>query len=102
MLHDYVEKQMLAHFSFVPTDDQKVAFKELAKFITSDAEVFIMNGYAGTGKTTLVRSLIETLMALETDVRLNCSRTTQKALRLQFTRKFTVNVAYTTESNRLE
>ncbi|MBR4690538.1 MAG: AAA family ATPase [Bacteroidales bacterium] len=66
MLHDYVEKQMLAHFSFVPTDDQKVAFKELAKFITSDAEVFIMNGYAGTGKTTLVRSLIETLQALET------------------------------------
>ncbi|MBR5433814.1 MAG: AAA family ATPase [Bacteroidales bacterium] len=66
MLHDYVEKQLLAHFSFVPTDNQKSAFRELAKFITSETEVFIMNGYAGTGKTTLVRALIETLQSLET------------------------------------
>lgn len=66
MLHDYVEKQLSKHFSFVATDDQKKAFAEIAKFITSDTEILIMNGFAGTGKTTLVKSLIETLVDLGT------------------------------------
>lgn len=66
MLHDYVEKQLLSHFSFTPTDDQRKTFKDLSVFLTSEQEVFIMNGFAGTGKTTLVKALVETLTAMKT------------------------------------
>lgn len=66
MLHDYVEKKLLSNFSFTPTEDQRDTFKELAKFITSDDEIFIINGFAGTGKTTLIKAVIDTLASMET------------------------------------
>ncbi|MCQ2959970.1 MAG: AAA family ATPase [Bacteroidales bacterium] len=66
MLHDYIEKQLLSYFSFSPTEDQKKTFSELAIFLTSDQEVFIINGFAGTGKTTLIKAVTDTLTALET------------------------------------
>ncbi|MCQ2607893.1 MAG: AAA family ATPase [Bacteroidales bacterium] len=68
MLHDYLEKQLLSKFSFQPTDDQRLTFTELAKFLTGDQEVFVMKGFAGTGKTTLVKAIVDTLHALETPV----------------------------------
>lgn len=66
MLHDYLYKQLLANFTFEPTIDQNKTFLEIAKFLTSEQEVFIINGYAGTGKTTLIKSLIETLQSSQT------------------------------------
>ena len=45
---------------FVPTVDQKRALDELGAFINDPhAQVFILKGYAGTGKTTLVRQIIK-------------------------------------------
>lgn len=66
MLHDFLEKRLLAHFSYEATDDQRATFAAIAEFLTSEKEVFIINGYAGTGKTTIVKSVIDTLTEMET------------------------------------
>ena len=38
---------------------QQNALNAISEFIKSDAKVFILKGYAGTGKTTLMKSLVE-------------------------------------------
>ena len=65
MLKDYIEKKLLKNFSFEPTDDQRKTFTALAGFLTSENEIFIINGFAGTGKTTLIKSVIDTLQDIE-------------------------------------
>lgn len=55
---------ILNHFNvMVPTTDQKNAAEKLEQFIHDDSHVFILQGYAGTGKTTLLKSLIDYLKA---------------------------------------
>ena len=55
---------ILNHFnSIIPTVDQKNAAEKLEQFINDDSHVFILQGYAGTGKTTLLKTLIEYLKA---------------------------------------
>lgn len=42
------------------TDSQKRAYSKLMEFVTDEeAKIFILKGYAGTGKTTLMRKLVE-------------------------------------------
>ena len=42
------------------TDSQKRAYSKLMDFIDDgNAKIFILKGYAGTGKTTLMRKLVE-------------------------------------------
>ncbi|MEJ8801901.1 ATP-dependent DNA helicase [Pontibacter sp. H249] len=51
-------------FPFEPTEDQAKLFTKLDEFIlTKDQErqVFLLKGYAGTGKTTVVTSLVKIL-----------------------------------------
>lgn len=43
------------------TTSQQYAFDKLKAFVDSDDKVFILKGYAGTGKTTLMRSFIAEL-----------------------------------------
>ena len=40
------------------TNGQQSAFENIKKFLASNERVFILRGYAGTGKTTLVREVI--------------------------------------------
>ena len=51
--------------SFVhkPTQDQLRAFEALGRFLTEPGpdRVFMLKGYAGTGKTSLIKSLVSTL-----------------------------------------
>ncbi len=58
-----VRKEVLDRFGFKPTDDQFEALDRLLSFLSSRThqEVFILRGYAGTGKTTLVSALIRFL-----------------------------------------
>jgi ATP-dependent exoDNAse (exonuclease V) alpha subunit len=50
------------YFSFSIGDDQKKAFDALWRFVKSDEHnVFILNGYAGTGKTSLIGGFIKKL-----------------------------------------
>mgnify|MGYP000072597375 CR=1 FL=1 len=47
--------------SYEPTLEQEIAVKSLSEFLLSTLadEVFILRGYAGTGKTSLVGALGE-------------------------------------------
>lgn len=65
MLHEHIEKQILEHFPFAPTEDQERLIAMLGRFIADPgSSLFILNGYAGTGKTTVIASLVNTLSAL--------------------------------------
>lgn len=51
-------------FPFEPTQDQANLFTKLDEFIqnkTDERQVFLLKGYAGTGKTTVVTSLVKIL-----------------------------------------
>ncbi|TNE55950.1 MAG: DUF2075 domain-containing protein [Bacteroidetes bacterium] len=52
-------------FPFDPTVDQQRALEGLAVFLTdrSPFKLFVLSGYAGTGKTTLVAHLVQSLKA---------------------------------------
>ena len=56
-------KSFIQNLEFVPTDNQRDAIKKLSLFIThlSDLDLFILKGYAGTGKTSLMGALVKTL-----------------------------------------
>jgi exodeoxyribonuclease V len=58
---------LLKHFGMQPTHGQLSFMKQFADFLIGgqQREVFILKGYAGTGKTSLVKSIIKTLPALK-------------------------------------
>lgn len=46
------------HFQHLTlSDDQKIALEKLAAFLESPAQVFMLKGYAGSGKTTILKCL---------------------------------------------
>lgn len=53
----------LSYLSFVPTPDQSDLINLLSEFITnsSEREIMVIKGYAGTGKTNMVAALSKTL-----------------------------------------
>ncbi|MGL4631918.1 MAG: ATP-dependent DNA helicase [Leadbetterella sp.] len=54
------------NFKFQPTQGQDRLFELLGKFVDdtdSDRPIFVLKGYAGTGKTAFIHSLIRTLPA---------------------------------------
>lgn len=54
---------LLKNFPFEPTNAQKHAFAGLSEFITENTayKCFLLKGYAGTGKTTVINAMIKTL-----------------------------------------
>ena len=67
MIKDYLKDLILHHFGLKPTEDQSKVIDSLCEFIlTPDADsVFILRGFAGTGKTSLVSALVRTMEQLE-------------------------------------
>lgn len=55
--------KLLAYFGFVPTDGQSTVLYHIAAFLLSEKKnpTYLMQGYAGTGKTTLVTTLVKVL-----------------------------------------
>ena len=47
----------------IPTDDQSDALKKIAGYICDNNNdmIFLMTGYAGTGKTSVISSIVKTL-----------------------------------------
>lgn len=41
------------------TNQQNIVFDKVKDFLKSDASVFILKGYAGTGKTTMIKHIVE-------------------------------------------
>lgn len=58
--------KILSHFQhFNLTSDQHNALEKLDSFLKSDDRIFILNGYAGTGKTTLLKGFVEYLQSID-------------------------------------
>lgn len=58
----FLEQQFLKHFKAEPTPCQARLFSEVASFVTcDDADILVVNGYAGTGKTTAIAAVIGAL-----------------------------------------
>lgn len=55
------------HFGKIPTSQQKEVFTLLEKFLLSEDEdqCFLLRGYAGTGKTTLISALVKVLPGIK-------------------------------------
>ena len=67
MINNYLETQIKENFPYEPTFEQEIVLKSLATFLLSPRNdaVFVLRGYAGTGKTSLVGALVRTLDKLQ-------------------------------------
>lgn len=54
---------LIRNFPFQPTTKQNIFFQQIAEFITNtnDNEIFVLKGYAGTGKTTVISTIVNNL-----------------------------------------
>lgn len=58
-----VQEALISHFSYHPTDDQTKAITHFSAFdlSTKPAPLYILKGYAGTGKTSLISAYVHYL-----------------------------------------
>ena len=68
MLKKYISDLIIKEIKFEPTDCQREMAEKVAEFITLDRPniVFLLKGYAGTGKTTVLSALVRVLDTLKT------------------------------------
>ncbi|MCZ8198493.1 MAG: AAA family ATPase [Flavobacterium sp.] len=57
---------LLQNFPFNPTVKQDIFLQQIAQFLTNNnnEEVFVLKGYAGTGKTTVISTIVNNLIAI--------------------------------------
>lgn len=62
-MNDTLSEQILSNFPFEPSEEQLLAIESLAGFASGvdNRRIFILRGYAGTGKTSIIASLVRTL-----------------------------------------
>jgi exodeoxyribonuclease-5 len=67
MINSYLIGQIKENFPFELTSQQSQAVDALADFLLSPVNdsLFILRGYAGTGKTSLVAAVVKTMMKLQ-------------------------------------
>ena len=67
MINNYLTTQIKRFFHYKPTLEQENTINFLSEFLVDPCEnaVFILKGYAGTGKTSLIGALVKTLDALK-------------------------------------
>ncbi len=55
---------LLQNFPFNPTVKQDIFFQQIAAFVTNNNtdEIFVLKGYAGTGKTTVISTIVNNLI----------------------------------------
>ena len=70
MINNYLERQIKENFPYQPTEEQEITIKMVSEFMLSQVgqSVFLLRGYAGTGKTSLVSALAKTLDKLKQKV----------------------------------
>ena len=61
-----VQEKLRLNFSFQPTSEQEGIINYLSEFVSTigNRSIFILKGYAGTGKTTLISALVKSLPLL--------------------------------------
>lgn len=67
MLKNHIALMIKESLAFDPTEDQQRAIELLADYVTKNEQdsVFLLKGYAGTGKTTLVSALVSVLSKMK-------------------------------------
>lgn len=67
MISSYFRDQVMQFFLHTPTENQFFALNKLSDFLfsTESDSVFLLTGYAGTGKTSLVGALVKTMKNLK-------------------------------------
>lgn len=67
MLNDNLSQQIKRNFLYKPTEEQEIAIYSFSDFFFSAEHdsVYLLKGYAGTGKTSLVSALVKTLDELK-------------------------------------
>lgn len=70
MINSFVTDKIRDNLGFAPTSEQFEAIDLIGEFLLSrrGTELFLLRGYAGTGKTTLVGALVKTLVELHQPV----------------------------------
>lgn len=63
MINRFFIEKISENFPFEFTNDQKYALKLISEFLFSDSgdQIFLLTGYAGTGKSSLIGSLVKTM-----------------------------------------
>ena len=67
MLTDFIIGRIKAELPFVPNEEKEGLFEALGAFLVSrdERKAFILRGYAGTGKTSVVSALVRALQGLK-------------------------------------
>ena len=63
---DFLYRHFLRHLDYEPTSCQDGLLRDAADFLTSDdCDILVVNGYAGTGKTTAIAAIVSGLSELK-------------------------------------
>lgn len=67
MLNNNLSQQIKRNFLYKPTSEQEITIDSFVNFLFSPKvdTIFLLKGYAGTGKTTLISALVKTLDQLK-------------------------------------
>ena len=67
MLYEALAVHTIGNLPYTPNDQQRELITRLARFVLNgkDTDLFLLTGYAGTGKTSLVGALVRTLDSLK-------------------------------------
>ena len=59
---DFLYSGFISKFKYDPTPCQDTLLRKIAEFVSSDdSDILVVNGYAGTGKTTSISSVISVM-----------------------------------------
>lgn len=67
MIQDFLTDKIKENLGFTPTDDQQYALKQMVEFMYDNDphSIFILKGYAGTGKTSLLSAIVKAFRELK-------------------------------------
>ncbi|MCQ2218927.1 MAG: AAA family ATPase [Paludibacteraceae bacterium] len=66
MINDFLYKRVIGHFPHTPTQQQDELIQKLSGFVIDRTPgIFLLKGYAGTGKTSVIAALIKAMDELQ-------------------------------------
>ena len=66
-MEKFILDQIQSFLPFIPNTDQEALLQSLARFLLSDShrKAFLLRGYAGTGKTSVIASLVKAMQTMK-------------------------------------